>query len=59
MVKYAFLDVNINQAREAYDLCKEFVKATNLRYGLSTNVLDDLGAHRATSVPDGIGWKYT
>ena len=50
-MKYAFLDIDVNNSRAAYDLCKEFVKATNLRYGLSTNVLDDLGGGEKKQLP--------
>ena len=38
-----YLDVDIDGWRAAYDRATAFVKATNLRYNLTTNVLEDLG----------------
>ena len=38
-----YLDVDIDGWRAAYARATEFVKATNLRYNLTTNVLEDLG----------------
>ena len=43
MVKLAFLDIDINGSRAAHDLCCEFVKNCNLRYGLSSNDVNELG----------------
>jgi hypothetical protein len=51
-MKYAFLDIDIDGSRAAYDLCQEFVKATNLRYGLSSNLLVELGGSEKTRLPD-------
>jgi len=38
-----YLDVDIDGWRDKYNLACEFVKATNLRYGFSSNNLEDLG----------------
>jgi cyclophilin family peptidyl-prolyl cis-trans isomerase len=39
----AFLDIDINGHRAAYSLAKEFVETNNLKYGLSSSRIEDLG----------------
>mmetsp|Transcript_876 Transcript_876/g.3180 ORF Transcript_876/g.3180 Transcript_876/m.3180 type:complete len:225 (+) Transcript_876:695-1369(+) len=38
-----FLDIDIDGHREAHQRARDFVEACNLRYGLSSNILADLG----------------
>ena len=38
-----YFDIDINDWRSGYERARAFVAATNLRYGLSSNVLEDLG----------------
>ena len=40
---YCFLDIDIDGEKAAFKRCREFVKATNLTYGLSSNEVSKLG----------------
>lgn len=45
---YAFIDVDIDGARAAYQRCCEFVESKDLTYGLSSKKVEDLnGTERA------------
>merc|ERR1719506_656396 len=58
----AFLDVDIDGWRAAYALAQQFVKNTNLRYNLTSNVLEELGGGekkriRQTLFPNDYEWS--
>ena len=40
---YAFIDVDINDHRASYQRARDFVEATDQRYGLTSKKLEELG----------------
>jgi len=54
-----FLDIDIDGAREAYKTARDFVEATNLTYGWSSNKLEDLGGSERARLPDMYASDYT
>ena len=43
MVKYAYIDVDIDGRRAAHALCCEFVESCDLKYGFSSKIVAELG----------------
>ena len=52
MAKYCYLDIDINDARASHKRACEFVDQNSIKYGLSSNVLRELGGREKLSVPD-------
>jgi len=49
---FCFLDVDIADARASYKRACEFVEANSIKYGLSSNVLSELGGREKLGVPE-------
>lgn len=45
-----FLDIDIGGWRAAYQRACDFVEATNMRYSLSSNVLEELGGSEKSRI---------
>jgi hypothetical protein len=50
-MKRAYLDLEIGDSRAAYKRACEFVEHNHMKYGLSSNVLTELGGREKKSVP--------
>jgi len=49
-MKRVFLDIDIDNARKKYQRAKDFVAATNLKYGFDSQELEDLGGSQRAQV---------
>ena len=50
--KYCFLDIDINDSRNAYKRACQFVEANNLKYGLSSSNITQLGGREMKSLKE-------
>ena len=56
---WAYLDLDISDARGSYKRAHEFVAATSIKYGLSSPSLSELGGRERLSVPELYANDYT
>ena len=47
---FCYLDLDFNDSRAAYKRACEFVEHKSIKYGLSSNVLPDLGGREKKSI---------
>ena len=58
MVKFAYLDVDIDGRRAAHALCCEFVESCDLKYGFSSKIVAELGGGEKKQVKSFFAGDY-
>ena len=53
-----YVDIDIEDSRASYHRAVEFVAANSIKYGLSTDVLADLGGREKLSIPELVSNDY-
>ena len=49
---YCYLDLDFDDSRASYKRAVDFVESNSIKYGLSSNVLSELGGREMKSVPE-------
>jgi len=52
MATHCYLDIDIDGSRAAFKLACQFVEANSIKYGLSSNNLNELGGREKLSIPE-------
>ena len=55
---FCYIDLDLDDSRAAYARACEFVNKCSIKYGLSSNVLDELGGREKISIPDLVSNDY-